>query len=334
MGKRNLLGVERSRFWKSKTALDLVLDLWERGSWPMLRSILLWRLFGGGRKAPQPPMDLAVASQPWLPRVEPLQYDTAIVPKVIFQTWKVRQPLPANYHYWSQSFAAHNPGHQHILWDDADNRDFIARDFPWFLSCYDSFPREIFRADMVRACFLYRFGGLYVDMDTECLRPVDEALGEGDVILGTMGSDQGFNHAIPNAIMASKPRQLFWLLAIANAIERAGLCSTPDDFLRRPEYFTASILIYDCVTQYESMSEQEVRAYVDHRLPKSAPVEDAVAGRVNLLPSHVWYPINWNNLWQQRFRRDLLKSKKVLTPERVKALFPASHMVSYWTHSW
>lgn len=70
------------------------------------------------------------------------------------------------------------------------------------------------------------------------------------------------------------------------------------------------------------------------RLPKSVPVEDAVAGRLKLLPSQVWYPINWNNLWQQRFRRDHLKRGTLLTPDQVKALFPASHMVTYWTHSW
>jgi len=338
MGKRSLLWLRRSRFWKAKTTLDLIVDLWERGTWPLLRAILLWRLSGEGGQ-PVPAEGPAVASQPRLPRAEPpprpsRQADAAGVPKVIFQTWKVRRPLPANYHYWSRSFAAHNPGYRYFLWDDTDNREFIAAEFPWFLSCYDSFPREIFRADMVRACFLYRFGGLYVDLDTECLRPVDEALSDGDVILGTMGPDPEFNHSIPNAIMASKPRQLFWLLAIANAMERAGRCATPDDFLKLPEYFTASILIYDCVGQYQSMSEQEVRTYLGSRLPKSVPVEDAVAGRLKLLPSQVWYPINWNNLWQQRFRRDHLKRRTLLTPNQVKALFPASHMVTYWTHSW
>lgn len=305
----------------------------------MLRAILLWRLFVEGGQPPLPADGPALPSQPRLPRREPpqlpsLQTDAAGVPQVIFQTWKVRQPLPANYRYWSRSFADQNPGYRHILWDDADNREFIAAEFPWFLACYDSFPQEIFRADMVRACFLYRFGGLYVDMDTECLRPVDEALGAGDVILGTMGPDPEFNHSIPNAIMASKPRQLFWLLAIANAMERAGRCTTPDDFLKLPEFFTASILIHDCVSQYQSMSEQEVRAYVGRRLPAAVLVEEAVAGRLKLLPSHMWYPINWNNLWQQRFRRDLLKRRRLLTPEQVRALFPASHMVTYWTHSW
>src|SRR5690606_7924245 len=85
----------------------------------------------------------------------------------------------------------------------------------WFLQKYDSFPAEIFRADAVRYFFLYQFGGVYADMDTECLRSLDDILKNGDVILGSMGSDLTFPHSIPNAVMASKPRQEFWLLVIS-----------------------------------------------------------------------------------------------------------------------
>jgi len=292
-------------------------------------------LFGKAGALLQPaPAESAAAKEPRSARMEPPRGEGTAIPRVIFQTWKVRQPLPANYQYWSNSFSALNPGYLRVLWDDADNREFIAAEFPWFLPVYDSYPREIFRADMIRPFFLYIFGGIYVDLDTECLRPIDETIGDGDVILGTMGSDTEFAHSVPNAIMASKPRQLFWLLAIANAVERAGLCQVPADFIKRPEFFTACILIRDTLAQYQSMSEADVRAYISRRLPGDVPAERAVAGRVRLLPSEAWFPINWNNLWQQRFRRDLLESQRLLTPEQVRGLFPASHMVTYWTHSW
>ena len=43
----------------------------------------------------------------------------------------------------------------------------------------------------------------------------------GDIVLGQMGRKAKSVNAIPNAIMASKPFQLFWLLVIALMIEKA-----------------------------------------------------------------------------------------------------------------
>jgi mannosyltransferase OCH1-like enzyme len=64
-----------------------------------------------------------------------------------------------------------NANFEHFLWDDFDNRQFIADYYPWFLAIYHAYPREIYRADAVRYFFMYQFGGVYLDMDTECLEP-------------------------------------------------------------------------------------------------------------------------------------------------------------------
>ena len=58
------------------------------------------------------------------------------------------------------------------------------------------------------------YGGIYADLDVECLKPLDEVLAEGDIVVGRMGSDFTNPHSIPNATMASKARQAFWLLPI------------------------------------------------------------------------------------------------------------------------
>ena len=329
------LAARRSRFWHEKGALDLLVDATEQGSLPMSGFVLRSRL----SRRPSTPRtdDEAPPGGPAArtPRIVPAEPWADGVPALIFQTWKVRQPLPANYRYWSSTLSAHNPRRAHIVWDDQDNRDFIASDFPWFLPCYDRYPREIYRVDIVRLFFLYRFGGLYADMDTECLCPVDKALGAGDVILGAMGPDRACIYSIPNAVMAAKPRQLFWLLAIANAIDRAALCAKTADFIARgPEYLTGAVLLRDSLLQYEAHGAEEVRQHVARSLPPAVAVADAAAGRVAVLPPATWYPINWNNLWHQRFRRELLRRRTPLTPGEVRALFPAAHMVSYWTHAW
>jgi hypothetical protein len=142
-------------------------------------------------------------------------------PPVIFQTWKSRSVIPGNYRHWRQTFVDTNPDCRVLLWDDADNRAFIADRFAWALPVYDSYPQEIFRADAVRFFFLLEFGGLYADMDTECLRPIRPSASTGAVVLCRMGGNPDFAHAIPNAIMASRPSQIFWLFAIHCMIEAA-----------------------------------------------------------------------------------------------------------------
>jgi hypothetical protein len=77
------------------------------------------------------------------------------IPRIIFQPWTSRHALPANYAYWRQSFVANNTGYKFFFWDDSDNRRFIAEWFPWFLSGFDSYPREIFRTNITRLFFLY-----------------------------------------------------------------------------------------------------------------------------------------------------------------------------------
>src|SRR5690606_28155640 len=111
-----------------------------------------------------------------------------------------------------------------------------------------------------RLFFLFRFGGLYADLDTECLRPLDPVLSGRQLVLGQMGEDLQFAHAIPNAMMASAPRQLFWLLAVSMAIERIRECTGSDDMRARgPEALTGPILLKDAYDYYVAAGEAAVR---------------------------------------------------------------------------
>lgn len=75
--------------------------------------------------------------------------DAAGVPRIIHQSWK-SQTLPKRFEAWSDSWRVRHPDWQHALWTDADNRQLVAQHYPAYLDVYDSLPREIYRADMVR----------------------------------------------------------------------------------------------------------------------------------------------------------------------------------------
>lgn len=67
-------------------------------------------------------------------------------------------------------------GSEYILWTDASSREFIAGHYPWFLDTFDNYTYPIQRADAIRYFVLYHFGGVYIDLDIGCLRPVDPLL--------------------------------------------------------------------------------------------------------------------------------------------------------------
>ena len=63
-----------------------------------------------------------------------------------------------------------------MLWTDASSREFIAEHYSWFLDTFDDYTYPIQRADAIRYFVLYHFGGVYIDLDIGCLRPVDPLL--------------------------------------------------------------------------------------------------------------------------------------------------------------
>ena len=258
-------------------------------------------------------------------------------PKVLFQTWKSKASMPENYARWSESFKRKNPDFEYFLWDDLDNRCFIERHYPWFLPIYDAYPREIYRADAVRYFFLYQFGGLYADMDTECLKPVAPLFGSGDVWLGRMGQDPAFPHSIPNAIMASRPLQEFWLLAIHFLIENAKALGDPEAMAGKgPESMTGPILLKQAYDTYTSSDRSRIRELVDGiaaRLPPDLrPRKEA--SRVEVLPPEIWYPIDWSNMIHLRLSCEVVDFKLDLGDRTKHWLFPDSFLVTYWSHSW
>jgi mannosyltransferase OCH1-like enzyme len=98
------------------------------------------------------------------------------IPKSIHLIW-TGPPLPG----WAQAnmFAWRDlhPKWRVRLWREGDLKDLMNQDL------YDRAEAIVppdavgqFRADVARYEILYRFGGLYVDVDTRPLRPIDDAL--------------------------------------------------------------------------------------------------------------------------------------------------------------
>ena len=90
------------------------------------------------------------------------------IPKIIHQMW-FSGPVPEKYHTWQQTWIRNHPDWQYILWTREDIEKFGMINKAQF----DAAKNIATKADIARYEVLYRLGGLYVDIDMECLRPFD-----------------------------------------------------------------------------------------------------------------------------------------------------------------
>ncbi|KAL4943420.1 hypothetical protein BDV06DRAFT_211069 [Aspergillus oleicola] len=179
----------------------------------------------------------------------PVTSDLSTIPKIIHQTWfPAGTNMSDSAKKWVETVKSHHPDWEYVLWDDESDEMLVKTHFPWFLETYKSLPKEINRADMARNFYMFLFGGMYADVDTEALRPVNSLFASHDVALaphldilssssnpassstggkqvqrafmGRMAhtlDPEGLG-AIPNGWMASPPGHPFWLLPVLSVL--------------------------------------------------------------------------------------------------------------------
>lgn len=131
------------------------------------------------------------------------------IPHKIMQTWKNKN-IPQKWITSPESIKKFLPHYSHTLMTDEDNRNFVKEEFPDFLPFYDNFKYPIQRADAIRYCYLYKYGGVYMDLDIELLQSID-FLFEDDHDLYFVWNITFPTETVSNCFMASIPEHPFWL---------------------------------------------------------------------------------------------------------------------------
>lgn len=127
------------------------------------------------------------------------------IPKIIHQIWLGPRRPPAFFLKFRESWQKLHPDWEYRLWTDKD------------LATYDFELRDLFEAsdnygeksDILRCELLLKHGGVYVDADFECVKPLDELMYKYDFFAGIEPP-----HEIPessrvmlvsNAIIGARP---------------------------------------------------------------------------------------------------------------------------------
>lgn len=115
------------------------------------------------------------------------------------------------YESWIRVFPKKEFTHMH--WFDDELEEVIKNyGFEWFLPTFQNYNVNIKRIDMVRPFILYKYGGIYGDMDIQVYKNFYDQLHEEKVSMAE--SPYKGNENITNCLMASPIGNHFWLLVI------------------------------------------------------------------------------------------------------------------------
>lgn len=100
-----------------------------------------------------------------------------MIPKIIWQTYKTSKfdNLPQNALLKSITWKNLNPDFEHKYFNDDDIYNFVKEEYGQeMLDLMNSFKVPVMKADLWRYLVIYKYGGVYADIDTECKKPLNE----------------------------------------------------------------------------------------------------------------------------------------------------------------
>jgi mannosyltransferase OCH1-like enzyme len=116
-----------------------------------------------------------------------------VIPRVFHQIWlgEADFPYPAERETWQR----HHPDWEHRLWTEAE----LPADLE-LAEAANLLRQPAERADILRLELLHRHGGVYLDADFECLKPIDPLLDAVSCFLGLLDSGR-----VSNAVIGCVP---------------------------------------------------------------------------------------------------------------------------------
>ncbi|XP_013420559.1 uncharacterized protein LOC106180932 [Lingula anatina] len=154
-----------------------------------------------------------------------LQKKTLVtIPKIIHQYWPDYH-IPPNTQSWISSWESKNTDWQHWFWTQDAVDKFFKKFYPSFqkeMSTANSTKQHrIIKEEIVRYLIIYEFGGLFAELDVECLRPLNRALAGKVCVLAEQPAEHALLFQYPtgskllsSALLMCRPHHPFYKMVI------------------------------------------------------------------------------------------------------------------------
>jgi mannosyltransferase OCH1-like enzyme len=186
------------------------------------------------------------------------------IPKIIHQVWSgIEDPLPESFKELAETWKKHHPAWKYMFWDNKKMNEFIRAFCPAYWEPYYEVKYNIQRWDLIRYLILYQLGGMYVDMDYECLDSIELVLEDNK---GCYFSAEPTEHArlfglfnvtdyFNNALMISMPQHPFMKLIIESAFKELSEKKNYSNKMTEILMTTGPLLLTNLYSVYEDTSD-------------------------------------------------------------------------------
>lgn len=128
-----------------------------------------------------------------------------LIPLKIFQTWKSKE-LPEKMYEVVNKIVELNPEYDYYFFDDDDCRKYLQDNYSSeYLDAFDDLIPGAFKADFWRYAVIAKEGGVYIDVDFDCVKPLREILDSDDSLVLVKDRGIGCCTAIFQAFFAATP---------------------------------------------------------------------------------------------------------------------------------
>ena len=138
------------------------------------------------------------------------------IPRIIHRIWLGGEPLRDDSQQYGETWRNHHPGWEIRLWTEDDLPAFGLTD------ALKRGRHQAERADVLRYELLERFGGVYVDIDFECLRSLEPLLDEVEVFAALLMPER-----VSNGMLGAVPGHPLFERASREAALRIGVGTIP-----------------------------------------------------------------------------------------------------------
>ena len=177
---------------------------------------------------------------------------------------------------------------------------------PERLDTFKELKKPIVQSDFSRYGYMYHDGGIYADLDMDCLAPMDGLLDlypKAGVLLAMMGKDITFNMAIPNAFMASVPKHPMWNMCMDMVRNRTKVAKVED--------VAGPTCLQDCLAKwvgYDLWHSDEQTGYL-----RCDTAHCKAAAPIVLLDNSKIFPVNWRKGGSKALNLTRSETRKTVT---------------------
>ncbi|CAF0779657.1 unnamed protein product [Rotaria sp. Silwood1] len=257
------------------------------------------------------------------------------IPKIIHQTWK-NKTLRERQARWSQTWCEQYTDWYYHLWTDDENDLFVQTKFPWFYSTYKQLSPAILRVDSVRYLYMLYYGGLYIDLDYESIRRVDELFINKYIVLSLINYSFNSMNSVPNSWLVSRPNHPLWtyilyrimlLWSRATDQERNSFWNGKAEFFTGPQSLFEGLMFYLHSNQHTAQTLDQLFGNKENQ--KSDSILE-VANITFLGPKL----INAYD-WMSGIGTDVCSAEKTTFNEnKCKDIVKPIYAITYWSHSY